>query len=517
MTESARSECSKSSERQGRVRWRAHEVVGTGGNRVPSVCHRPPFYGSADFWLTLRHNRWSGEERAASCCPEAGAWRPGGMGLKVFVSHGAGKDACVRDALELLVPALKTRGYEVFVDMESLRDGDRWSDELYFELYTCDAAIVLLGPKTVEGSEWVRRESDILMSRYTMRSLPHVLPVLLGGVTSREARKMGFGPLMTLQARIEDRTANLNPTPARNAASNDVVEWALREFSHVGDVTHCADTAEWAGRVATYLDQAGKRAPSAVVSAAKALHMDGIELAQLKARVGSDLLLAYRLMSAAAKGVLLAQALGHLISLLDGSSMRSLAEQLMPGWVDATAAQRFLPSLSGQEVQGRTLVFAAHESWMAEHHVQRALFVRPGSWSIGLLDEEGDLPQDDRPLAETLREACVEQLFQVFKVPPDWGTLDDMQPTDGVTDYLVVSLADYPLDVVAEVVRSLRNDFPWLTVVLLAPPGHVPEQKDLEAVDLADAVAVDPAPSRLEQLQAHKLKVSMDDLLARCG
>lgn len=440
------------------------------------------------------------------------------MGLKVFVSHGAGKDACVKEALELLVPALKARGYQVFVDMEGLRDGDRWSDELYFELYTCDAAIVLLGPKTVESSEWVRRESDILMSRYAMRSLPHVLPVLLGGVTSREARQQGFGPLMTLQARIEDRTATVNPVPAPDADPDHVVDWALREFAYIGDVTRCVETAAWAERVATYLDRASKRGPSAVVRAARALRMDGIELAQLKARVGSDLLLAFRLMAAAAKkGALLTQAIGELDSILDGPSLRALVEQLMPGWVNAAAARCFLPEVSAEAVRGRTIVFAAHEGWMAEHHVQRALFVRPGSWSVGLLDEESDLPVDERPLAQTLMEACVEQLFQVFKVPPGWGTLEDMQPTDGVTDYLVVSLADYPLDAVAEVARSLRHDFPWLTMVLLAPPNHVPQPKDLEAVDLSDAVAVDPAPSRSKQLQAHKLKVSMDHLLARCG
>ncbi|MFJ7153230.1 toll/interleukin-1 receptor domain-containing protein [Streptomyces sp. NPDC100445] len=440
------------------------------------------------------------------------------MGLRVFVSHGAGRDACVKDALERLVPELEERGYSVFVDMDSLRNGDRWSDEVYFELYTCDAAIVLLGPKTVEGSEWVRRESDILMSRYHMHSLPHVLPVLLGGVTSREARKHGFGPLMTLQASIEDRTAPLDPVPGPDADPGHLVDWALREFAHVGDVPTCADTADWARRIAAYLDRASKRSASAVVNAARALHMDGIELAQLRARVGSDLLLAFRLMTAAAEqGALLAQALGELRAILDGSSMRGLAEQLMPGWVNAAAARCFLPEVRESGVRGRTVVFAAHEGWMAEHHVQRALYVRPHSWSVGVLDEQDDLPVDERPVAETLLEACRQQLFQVFKVPPAWGTPADMHPTEGVSDYLVVSLADYPLDAVAEVARSLRADFPWLTVVLLAPPDHVPHRKELYEVDLSDAIPVEPAPSRAEQLAAYKLKASVDALLAMCG
>ncbi|MFC8668741.1 toll/interleukin-1 receptor domain-containing protein [Streptomyces sp. NPDC057199] len=423
------------------------------------------------------------------------------------------------DALECLVPVLKERGYDVFVDMDNLRGTDRWTDELYSELYVCDAAIVLLGPKTVESSDWVRRESDILMSRHTMKSLPHVLPILLGGATSRMARKRGFGPLMSLQAVIEDRVRDANPVPSIEAPLDVVIDWALREFAHVGMVTRCPEVERWAERIADFLDQAAKNATRAVVRAAERLHLDGIRLAQVKARVGSDLLLAFELLTAAKKGHLLSQALGELQPALDGRSLHALTEQLVPGWVDAKAAKCFLPDAPSGQVQGRLILFPARKMWMAEHHVQRALFVRPGSWSLGALSDEEDLPLDERPLVDVLMEACVQELYAVFYAPDGEGLdgLLGLPQVEGVTFYLMLSLADYPLEAVAEVAAQLQGHFPWLNFILLAPPDHETDFKEVEAFGLPNAVCVEPAPTPEAQIAAFRLKMTTDELLAKCG
>ncbi|MET9567141.1 toll/interleukin-1 receptor domain-containing protein [Streptomyces tauricus] len=441
--------------------------------------------------------------------------------MKVLVSHGAGKDECVKDALDYLVPLLEGRGYEVFVDMTKLRGSDRWSDELYYELYKCDAAVVLLGPKTIESSEWVRRESDILMSRHSMKSLHHVLPILLGGATSRDARGNGFGPLMTLQAAIEDRVQGVNPIPSADAPIRVIIDWAMQEFAHIGVVTRCPDVQRWAERIADYLDQAAKNATKSVERAAGILGMDEIRLAQIKARVGSDLLLAYELMAAAKRGPLLSQALGELQPALDGRSLESLIQQLLPGWVEDTAAKCFLPDKSSEGFAGRIIFFPAKGMWMASHHVQRALFARPGSWSLRELADEDDLPSDDRPLVEVLMEACVQELYTVFLAHDDRSQgldgLIGITPSEGVKDYLVVSLADYPAEIIVEVATELQRYFPWLNFILLAPPDHEDAIKEIEVFNLANLVNVEPAPTPVSQMAAYRLKKSTDQLLKSCS
>ncbi|MGI3198701.1 toll/interleukin-1 receptor domain-containing protein [Streptomyces sp. GLT-R25] len=121
--------------------------------------------------------------REAYRCGEGAtlASESGGATLKIFISHGGeGTDACVDEALRLIVPRLTERGYDVFTDVDKLRTGDCWHEVLYEEMYLCDAAIVLLGPETIATSQWVRREADVLMGRHIVRSLRTVLPGFLG-------------------------------------------------------------------------------------------------------------------------------------------------------------------------------------------------------------------------------------------------------------------------------------------------------------------------------------------------
>ncbi|MFI9780517.1 toll/interleukin-1 receptor domain-containing protein [Streptomyces sp. NPDC051956] len=439
------------------------------------------------------------------------------MALRVFISHGSGKDECVQDALNLLVPELKRRGYDVFFDIESLRLGDVWAEELYAELFACDAAVVLLGPKTLEDPEWVRRETEVLVSRHVMKNLPHVLPGLMGGLDPAQARRVGFAPLFRLQARIQDRHAPYNPPPSKESSVAQFVDWMLEEFAHVGEVTRNEGVTEWAERIATYLDKASRRNSNRVLTAAQRLGLQDNDLRQITARIGADLLLAFRLLSAAKEGEVLAQAVAELRSVLD-ASLAGLVQELLPGWADQEAAECFLPAQNGDAAVGQLIVFPAHLAWMAEHHVQRALCMKPMSWRVSALAEESDLPWGGESPTERLREACLEQLRDLFCVPP-WKTLADVEAIPGVLPYLVVSLADYSLETIAEVARSLLDEFEGLkglNVVVLAPV-EVPEPKELEVCGLADAVVVHPRPSDAEQSRAYRLHVAMDGLLKQCG
>ncbi|MEU5464279.1 toll/interleukin-1 receptor domain-containing protein [Streptomyces althioticus] len=438
------------------------------------------------------------------------------MGLKVFISHGAGKDECVEEALGLLVPELKRRGYEVFVDVESLRSGDVWAEHLYMELFRCDAAVVLLGPQTVEDSEWVRRETEILMARHVMRSLPHVLPALLGGAGTKAARLKGYGPLLRLQTEIHDRTASPNPRPGQASTVEEVVAWLLGEFAHVGQATSEDDVFEWAERIAAYIDRASERSHKRVVRSAERLGLHGGQLQQIAARIGSDLLLAFQMLTAAGKGVVLAQALGELQPVLNTASLKGLAEQVKPGWVDADAARCFLPDQTRDGPRGRIIVFPAHDAWVADHHVQRALFVRPMSWRVGAVEDEPDLALGDEPLADRLYDACLSSLARVFRAPPWDKDFTTVRHDARVTQYLVVSLEDYPLDVVSDVARRLQARWPWLGLVILTPDG-IPDTKELEVNGLADAVLVASAPDEARQAEAFIMVMSIDELLERCA
>ncbi|GAA2314450.1 toll/interleukin-1 receptor domain-containing protein [Streptomyces kunmingensis] len=440
------------------------------------------------------------------------------MALRVFISHGSGRDECVQDALQLLIPELKRRGYRVFFDVESLRVGDVWAEELYTELFACDAAVVLLGPQTLQDPEWVRRETEVLVSRHVMKNLPHVLPGLMGGLDPAQARSVGFAPLFRLQARIQDRHDPYNPPPNGGSSVAQFVDWMLEEFAHVGEVVHDEQVSEWAERIAVYLDKASRRNAARVLTAAKRLGLHDSDLRQITARIGSDLLLAFRLLSAAREGEVLAQAIGELQSVLD-ASLAGLIHELLPGWADQEAAECFLPSRgSDASAEGKVIVFPAHLAWMAEHHVQRALCMKPESWRISALSEESDLPWAGESPTERLHDACLEQLLDLFRVPP-WKSLADVEEIPGVLPYLVVSLEDYSLETIAEVVRSLLREFEGLKVlnVVVLAPVDVPEPKELEVCGLADAVVVHPRPSDAEQSRAYRLHRAMDGLLKQCG
>lgn len=442
------------------------------------------------------------------------------MALRVFISHGSGKDQkdqCVEDAVKLLVPELKHRGYEVFYDVESLRQGDVWAEELYMELFECDAAVVLLGPKTLEAPEWVRRETEVLVSRHVMKNLPHVLPGLMGGLDPQRARRVGFGPLFRLQARIQDRVAPYNPPPGKNCSVEVFVTWILEEFAHVGEVARDEKVFEWAGRIADYLDKATRINPKRVLTAAQRLGLQGDDLRQIRARIGSDTLLAFRLLAAAKEGESLAQAVAELRPVLNGS-LAGLVHEVLPGWADQQAAECFLPQDDDAADEAKVIVFPAHLPWMAEHHVQRALCMKPMSWRVSSLAEEPDLPWSEESPAKRLRTACIEQLRDLFNVPP-WKTLSAVEAIPGVLPYLVVNLQDYDLETISEVVRSLVEEFEGLKIlnVVVLAPEDVPESKELEGCGLAEAVVVHPVPTDVEQCRAYQLYAAMDELLAQCG
>ncbi|MFI1844957.1 toll/interleukin-1 receptor domain-containing protein [Streptomyces microflavus] len=433
------------------------------------------------------------------------------MSLRIFISHGAGRDADVRSVLENIVPRLTASGYDVFVDVEKLRAGDEWHEVLYREMYRCDAAIVLLGPETVAAPRWVRREAEVLVGRFKVGGLAAVLPGIVGDVSTAEARKQGFDALLSIQAAVWQTPDGERP---KGADTLTVADRIMAQFSPQDLRSANPGARDWALRVARYLESARRRSPESLLDAARRLGLSEEELVHVSARIGAELFLSHRMLSGSLTEEL-PTAVGWLKPALGADQLRQLSAEVLPSWVDHESARRLLPAAAtsgpAPAAGSPVLVFNAYEEWTVEQYVRRAVCNAPDAYSFGAL--ERGLPTDDSSPAEALETACRTALRQVFRVPPRMP-LDSrtVRPKDGTLSYLVLSAADHATEDLAVVTGSLRRDFPWLTVVILtggAEPGPV--------AGIADTVVVVPPITVETELAAYKLKRRLDAVVQDSG
>ncbi|MFF2535892.1 toll/interleukin-1 receptor domain-containing protein [Streptomyces cyaneofuscatus] len=432
------------------------------------------------------------------------------MSLRIFISHGAGRDAGVRAVLDNIVPRLTASGYDVFVDVEKLRAGDEWHEVLYREMYQCDAAIVLLGPETVAAPRWVRREAEVLVGRFKVGGLSAVLPGIVGAVSTAEARKQGFDALLSIQAATWQSPDGERPAGADTLTVADRI---MAEFSPQDLRTANPGARDWALRVARYLESARRRSPSSLLDAARRLGLTDEELVHVSARIGAELFLSHRMLSGGIREEL-PTAVEWLKPALGADQLRQLSAEVLPSWVDQESARRFLPAAAAasEPYDGSpVLVFNAYEEWTVEQYVRRAVCNAPDTYSFGAL--ERGLPDDDASSSEALEAACRTALRQVFRVPPRMPLNSrTVQPKDGTFSYLVLSAADHAAEDLAQVTRSLRDDFPWLIVVVLtggAEPGPVAR--------IADTVVVVPPITVETELAAYHLKQRLDAVVQDSG
>ncbi|MGW0778843.1 toll/interleukin-1 receptor domain-containing protein [Streptomyces sp. NPDC002835] len=442
----------------------------------------------------------------------------GGVALKIFISHGSGKDAEVASALELIAPQLSDRGYDVFVDVDELRVGQRWHPVLYEEMYLCDAAIVLLGPNTITDSDWVRRESDVLMSRHIVRSLRTVLPCFIGTQDTKKARQRGFGTLLNLQAELGRR--DKNPLPLGGLAER-VTEWILKEFAPVAGPPGERTFHAWTKRISSFLRSARERDPSSIVDAADALSCSRDEKLHVRASVGAELFLAHLLFQAGecVRGEgqsALPAAIAALRSGLGSGQLGYLVAELMPTWADPDEAARFAPVHPPQDGdRGPLVLLGAHGDWAAEQHIRRALHNAPAAFSHRVLTAQAALPADESDPYDELLKSCLSALREVFALPPEM-TLEPeaVRPREQTRDYLVINTKGYGLQDVARVVNKLHADFSWLVIVVLSPEG-VPENKVLDDLGISRAASV--VLSQELQMRAYSFRQSLCDVVDIAG
>lgn len=460
------------------------------------------------------------------------------MKPRIFISHGAGRDPEVQQVLNLLVPALRDLGYEVFVDVESLRVGDDWNKRLYQEMYSCDAAVVLLGPNTVGMnsapgalviSDWVLRESEVLVGRHKAGGLRAVLPGLVGQVTTSAARSNGFRSIVSLQLA---QAANAGGEEV-GAAPEVVAKRILEEVAPVMDLESWSD--DWAHRIARFLRTARSVNEDSYIAAANAAGLEKDELFHIRSKLGSELFFAQRLLS----GELHRGLPGMIVELrpsLNGTNLRHLADEVFPAWVDHGAAHILTSGAPGvvprprtapdqpaldpsaqpdPGLPGKVMLLDVSLEWTVDQYVQRSMRRAPASYTFQAVPN--GVPEDERPAAEALEDLCRKVLRQVFHVPPGFPVNGDtVRPDPGVRNFMALRAQGRTNEELATVVEALHRDFPWLVVIALTSDSECTEES-LRKAGSPSVVTVQPKLVLADELAAYRLKGRLDDVLVPAG
>lgn len=87
-----------------------------------------------------------------------------------------------KDRTEALkrVQGLRAAGLDAFVDVLTLRPGDRWNDEIFSAIDESDL-FVLIWSSNARESKWVRREVRYAVRRFKQRRSPDFHPIPIEG------------------------------------------------------------------------------------------------------------------------------------------------------------------------------------------------------------------------------------------------------------------------------------------------------------------------------------------------
>lgn len=398
---------------------------------------------------------------------------------RVFISHGSAEDAFSWRVCAAVRRALDDVGYQVFLDRDSLDPQTGWDLQIREELAACHAAVFVISRRALTR-EWVRREAEVLRQRQDMERI-FLLVVLLDDVQPKELDEAGLQVLNSKQA----LKFAADPEPA------GIAEAVAEEFAALLPLPGEDEPMyRWAERVSAMLRKSGD--PGVLEDAAKLLGLEERDARRARCFNGSRFLA--RTLLSAKLGDNVPRAVFHLNAAL-GSDGPSLAREMEPTWVDEEAARAFIPDERSD--QGRVILLNASFKRTAEHHIGRAMR-RDTTQYV-----KADLAVL-RPDEEAATESVADELWAVLRnklAIPDRPGARRWRPPRYV--YVVVPVESRARRrTLANAVRQLRKEAPWLHVVVLLEDGS-PDDGGPTPWGLEDAVVVRPALDPGQEEQGH--------------
>ncbi|WP_433261856.1 toll/interleukin-1 receptor domain-containing protein [Actinosynnema sp. CS-041913] len=381
---------------------------------------------------------------------------------RVFISHSS-RQRTYRDGTPTRASLLRDRlhdelerlNYTVFLDLEDIGPGMDWRPEVTNALDRCDAFIVLLDEFAVKSPR-ARQETIVALHNRATRGTPHVIPVLVDDLSTRQVKAMGFTDLDLVQAVKLDAAAG-------PAEVDRVVAKVTSVFACLPPGLDPAD-ATWAERLSYQLRSVDHELR---YKGAKAL---GIEekLCTATRAVAGDLLLAIQLLNHGGQpGVV--RAVGVLRWRMGSEDLTRLVRLLHPSWVNRASARKLRPSDDGP-IPLRAALNASH-AWVGRHYLDVAFCFDDANITVR---DIGFVAGEDagRSMSAELRREVAEAT----------------RGTAGRCHLVVIAQGVRPARL-HEALDDLQKEFPDVAaILLLGPRGRVarPEVLELDALD-ADA------------------------------
>ncbi|MEU6773752.1 toll/interleukin-1 receptor domain-containing protein [Streptomyces sp. NPDC046759] len=367
----------------------------------------------------------------------------------MFISHSTSADETTARLRDAIAKGLEDREHAVLLDVRRREPGRPWQLKLARMLAQCEAALVLVNEAAL-GSSWVRRETNILHWRKTLRPDMVLVTVLVGEVTA------GLLRASELRYLADDDVERLS------TCSEEDIEQLVRMFPR-GRRTGDDAMSAWLDSIGIQLQEI-KHEPT-YARIARELDIPQEEHDQLIIGFAPALLACQMLdthdVVKLCNVVLVARDGG-----LQPDRVAELAKKILPVWVDRDQARRIVRERDGSV--RRVVILNVDNPLIGEHYLDRAFCVDRRSYYIARA--AGRPPGDDDPEFYLL-EQCEQAVKQKIGLTPDQKLDHPREPRNFGRLFLLLDANRCDLGVVHRVIAQLHEKIPWISVLVISGRG----------------------------------------------
>jgi hypothetical protein len=393
----------------------------------------------------------------------------------VFISHSSNGDPQdlaaddphrarlkrAREVREAICQGLPD-GLASWLDSERIKAGDLWRLEIYDNLYSCAAGVLLLDEDAL-ASDWVLQEATILNFRRRINPAFRLISVLLDGGSSQRLAEDRWKPLALSEYQVQK-----GPPDEIVAAVNNFLDLNLAPLAGIDPD---AAVRQWTENVASALLSALAAQPARLTESCGLL---GIRSAEwVPDDITSLRHLAHALISAKPDvvGKVLREQLIH--ALPDQRDRERLAGWLGPLWVDLRGAASTAAVLRAPKPERRP-VLNTDDADTASEYVARA---RAGDKNTQVITCSSVVGED---AVEELRQAANQAIFAVYssvaKAKNPQERLAKFLADDAYAAVLLVPGHLLLPDQLTQLLGQLSDDLPGVTLFVLGGPTIDPAQ-----------------------------------------